>query len=181
MSKPNSLSLCATWAAVSFIGLAAQKGWTAETYTEKPGKEGNGDYTIGPDYKLDPDLTDKGNPKGKTFEFSMPLAESKIFRGDDKTLEPEKKAVRKERKIFVYVPAAYKDGSKAPVLVTHDGPSQLKLVSHALDNLTISTDPNRRLPAFIVVAVENGGADGKNSERGLEYETMSDRLARFIE
>ena len=32
----------------------------------------------------------------------------------------------------------------------------------------------------IAIAVENGGNDGKNSERGLEYDTMSDRLARFI-
>src|SRR5262245_30038226 len=28
--------------------------------------------------------------------------------------------------------------------------------------------------------VQNGGNDGKKSERGLEYDTMSDRLARFI-
>ena len=31
------------------------------------------------------------------------------------------------------------------------------------------------MPAFIVIAVENGGNDGKGSERGLEYDTMSDR------
>jgi enterochelin esterase-like enzyme len=37
------------------------------------------------------------------------------------------------------------------------------------------------LPAFIAIAVQNGGNDGKNSERGLEYDTMSDRLARFIQ
>ena len=49
-----------------------------------------------------------------------------------------------------------------------------------LDNLTISKDPQRKLPAFIAIAVENGGNDGKKSERGLEYDTMSDRLARFI-
>jgi enterochelin esterase family protein len=36
------------------------------------------------------------------------------------------------------------------------------------------------LPAFIAIAVENGGNDGKKSERGLEYDTMSDRLGRFI-
>ena len=78
------------------------------------------------------------------------------------------------------VPAAYRDGTRAPVLVTHDGPSQLNLVRNALDNLTISKDSNRKLPAFIVVSVENGGNDGKNSERGLEYDTMSDRYARFI-
>jgi iron(III)-enterobactin esterase len=152
----------------------------AEAYTESPGNEGDGVFTIGPDYQVQPDLKDQGNPKGKSFEFSMALADSKIFKGDDTTLEPEKKAVRKVRRIFVYVPAAYKDGTKAPVLVTHDGPSQLNLVRNALDNLTISKDPNRKLPAFIVIAVENGGNDGKNSERGLEYDTMSDRLARFI-
>jgi len=154
---------------------------TAESYNENPGTEGEGKYTIGPDYKIDPDLTEKGNPKGKSFEFTMRLADSKIFRGDDSTLEPEKKAVRKERKIFVYVPAAYVDGAKAPILVIHDGPGQLKLVRNALDNLTISKDPKRKLPAFIAIAVENGGNDGKNSERGLEYDTMSDRLARFID
>ena len=152
----------------------------AEKYSENPGTEGDGNYTIGPEYKIDPDLTDRGNPKGKTFTFSMPLADSKTFRGDDKTLDPAKKPVRKERKITVYVPAAYKDGTKAPLLIIHDGPGQLKFVSNALDNLTISKDPKRKLPAFIAIAVENGGNDGKKSERGLEYDTMSDRLARFI-
>jgi enterochelin esterase-like enzyme len=147
---------------------------------ERPGTAGDGSFTIGPEYRVGPDLTDRGNPKGRSFEFTMRLADSKIFRGDDTTLEPAKKAVRTERKIFVYVPAAYHDGSKAPVLVSHDGPGQLGLVRHALDNLTISKDPNHRLPAFIAIAVENGGNDGKNSERGLEYDTMSDRFARFI-
>ena len=152
----------------------------AESYKETPGTEGDGHFTVGPEYKIDPDLTDKGNPKGRQFEFSMALKDSKIFRGDDSTLQPEKKAVLTERKIFVYVPAAYRDGDKAPILVIHDGPGQLKLVRNALDNLTISKDPNRKLPAFVAIAVQNGGNDGKNSERGLEYDTMSDRLARFI-
>lgn len=162
---------------VSLLGVTAR---AADKYAENPGTEGDGDYTIGPDYKTDPDLTDRGNPKGQSFGFSMPLASSKIFRGDDKTLDPAKKPVRKERKITVYVPAAYKDGTKAPLLIIHDGPGQLNLVRNALDNLTVSKEPDRRLPAFIAIAVENGGNDGKKSERGLEYDTMADRLARFI-
>src|SRR5216110_3457559 len=166
-----------TMSLISLLALAAK---AAESYTETPGTEGEGKYTIGPEYKIDPDLTERGNPKGKIFEFTMLLADSKIFRGDDSTLEPEKKPVRKERKILVYVPAAYQDGTKAPILVIHDGPGQLNLVRNALDNLTISKDPSRKLPAFIAIAVQNGGDDGKNSERGLEYDTMSDRLARFI-
>src|SRR5437899_1039863 len=152
----------------------------ADLPTSDTGKDGDGEYQIGPDYKIDPALADQGNPKGKSFEFSMPLADSKIFRGDDPTLQPEKKPVRKERMIYVYVPAGYQDGAKAPVLIIHDGPGQLNLVLNALDNLTISKEPNRRLPAFIAIAVQNGGNDGKNSQRGLEYDTMSDRLARFI-
>lgn len=148
-------------------------------YSEKPGTDGNGDFTIGPDYKMDPDLADRGNPRGRAFEFSMPLADSKIYRGDDSTLDP-KKPVRRERRIFVYVPAAYQDGTRAPILVMHDGPSRLDLVRNALDNLTISKDPNRRLPAFIAIAVQNGGNDSYGSQRGLEYDTMSDRLALFI-
>ena len=150
-----------------------------DKYTENPGTEGNGNVVVGPDYKIDPDLTDRGNPKGKYFEFSMRLADSKIFRGNDPTLD-SKKAVREQRKIFVYVPAAYKDGAKAPILVTLDGPGRLNLVRNALDNLTISTDKSRKLPAFIAIGVENGGNDGKGSERGLEYDTLSDRFARFI-
>jgi len=161
------------------VGMTASQAPSDEKVAAKSGAEGNGNIVIGPDYKIDPDLTDKGNPKGKSFEFSLKLADSKIFPGDDKTLDL-KKQVRKERKIFVYVPAEYKDGTKAPVLVTLDGPSNMNLVKSALDNLTISKDPARKLPAFIVIGVENGGDDGKGSERGLEYDTMSDRFARFI-
>lgn len=165
------------------IGAAAGIAqWTSTCEAQTPDKtkiEGNGDFTIGPAYKIDPDLTDQGNPKGRMFEFAMRLSDSKIFPGTDSTLDP-RKPVRSERKVFVYIPAAYRDGTKAPILVTHDGPSRLDLVRHALDNLTISKNPQRRLPAFIVIAVQNGGNDGKGSQRGLEYDTMSDRLARFI-
>jgi enterochelin esterase-like enzyme len=137
------------------------------------------DIVIAPPYKTDPDLTDRGNPKGKQFQFSMKLADSKIFPGTDSTLDP-KKDVRKERKIFVYVPAAYVDGTKAPILITLDGPSHLDRIRNALDNLTVSKDPERKLPPFIVISVENGGNDSYGSERGLEYDTMSDRHARFL-
>jgi enterochelin esterase family protein len=179
--KPFFPACARYFGTLSLIGLLANAAMAAEAYTENPGVEGDGKHTIGPEYKIDHDLTDRGNPKGKSFEFSMRLADSKIFRGDDSTLDPVKKAVRTERKISVYVPAAYVDGTKAPILVIHDGPGQLNLVRHALDNLTISKDPNRKLPAFVAIAVQNGGSDSKNSERGLEYDTMSDRLARFIQ
>jgi enterochelin esterase family protein len=177
-SGAEARSLLSILAICSLVGCAALSGH--KEASQNPRDKGVGDVTVGPEYKIDPDLTDKGNPKGKSFQFSMPLAQSKIFPGTDSTLEPDKKPVNKERKIFVYVPAEYKDGTKAPFLIIHDGPGQLKLVQNALDNLTISKAPNRRLPAFVAIAVQNGGNDGKNIERGLEYDTMSDREARFI-
>jgi enterochelin esterase-like enzyme len=140
---------------------------------------GNGRHVVAPPYAIDPDLTDRGNPQGRQFEFTLPVAGSKIFPGTDSTLDP-RKPVRKERRIFVYVPAAYVDGTAAPLLVMADGPSNLDLVKHALDNLTVAADASRRLPPFVVVSIENGGDDGKGSERGLEYDTMSDRYARFV-
>jgi enterochelin esterase-like enzyme len=178
--KSRLLTVCvACCLLIAVLGLTSVLAISDEHDQEHPGTEGNGDLVIGPEYAIDPDLTDRGNPKGKYFEFSMRLADSKIFRGDDATLDA-RKPVRKERKIFVYVPASYKDGTKAPILVMHDGPSQLNLVRNALDNLTISKDPSRQLPAFIAISVQNGGDDSKGSQRGLEYDTMSDRLARFI-
>ena len=171
------ISLC-------LVGLFSLPGCSTpkarDTYVENPGSDGDGSFTNGPEYSIARDLTDLGNAKGKYFEFTMKLADSKIFRGDDTTLEPTKKQVRTERKIYVYVPAAYQDGTPAPLLIIHDGPGQMGLIRNALDNLTVSKDPLRKLPAFIAIGVQNGGNDGKNSERGLEYDTMSDRLARFI-
>src|SRR6476660_3809082 len=131
MNSTHRIPVCL----LGLIGLLGCAANAAQGYTESPGAEGDGIFTIGPEYKLDRDLTDLGNPKGKYFEFTMRLAESKIFWGDDKTLEPEKKQVRTERKIFVYIPAEYKDGTAAPFLIIHDGPGNLNLIRNALDNL----------------------------------------------
>ena len=42
-----------------------------------------------------------------------------------------------------------KNGKLLAILVTHDGPSQLNLVRNALDNLTLSQDPNRGAPCLL--------------------------------
>ena len=181
MLRKSGLLSCRALGCIVFclVSCLSRRMLAEESYSETPGTQGNGNVVIGPDYEVDPDLTDRGNPKGKYFEFSTRLADSKIFPGNDATLDARKE-VRKERKIFVYVPAAYQDGTKAPILITLDGPSRFSLVRNALDNLTVATDPSRKLPAFIAIGVENGGNDGKGSQRGLEYDTLSDRHARFL-
>jgi iron(III)-enterobactin esterase len=144
-----------------------------------PGPQGDGDFTAGPEYELAADLTPKGNPQGRSFSFTLSSTASKIFTGLDQTLT-EPKAFK--RAVTVYVPAEFQQGTPAPLMVVQDGGgTPFVLIKAALDNLTIEMDPARRLPAFVAVAVGNGGGDGKGSQRGLEYDTMSDRYARFID
>lgn len=144
------------------------------------GTAGDGDFTVGPAYTTSPDVMPKGAPAGKRFHFTMSSTNSKIFTGMDSTLLPANRHSF-TRGVDVYVPAKYTDGTAAPFMVLQDGTQQLGNVELALDNLTQSTDPARRLPAFILIAVQNGGGDSIGSERGLEYDTMSDRYAQFIQ
>jgi enterochelin esterase-like enzyme len=155
-----------------------------------PGSAGDGESMVGPTYATQTELLDHGNPKGKSFQFSMPLAQSAFYTGNDPSLDPGKPAIT-TRQISVYVPAKYEDGTPAPLLILHDGPpagtspgfgvDELPQVENALDNLTIDPDPARRLPPFVVVAEQAGGYTDIGTERGLEYDTMSDKYARFID
>ena len=144
-----------------------------------PGSDGDGDFTIGPTYTKQTDLMSRGASPGKSFNFTMSSPDSAIFTGLDTTLNAPKAFTRR---VDVYVPAKYKDGTPAPFVVIQDGPGQLGSIRNALDNLTQDSTPSdRRLPAFVAIAVANGGGDSLGSERGLEYDTMSDRYARFID
>jgi enterochelin esterase family protein len=179
--------------------MAATLGLGAASGAEAPK---NGNVVIGPDYTVDPAVTDLGAPKGRTFTFKMKFADSRIFRGDDASLDRTRFPVRTQRQITVYVPAGYRNGDKAPVMIMGDGigdgdglpASELQReqeregrrqflwgrITNAVDNLTASKDATRRVPTFVTVAVQNGGSDTKGSQRNLEYDTMSDRYARFI-
>ena len=80
----------------------------------------------------------------------------------------------------MYVPAQYKKGTTAPLIVTHDGPRLGEpdtVLPRILDNLIAQ----RRVPAIVAVMIQNGGGDAQGSERGLEYDTMSGKFAEFIE
>lgn len=168
-------------------GLDATKPAAVDSAVVDPGTAGDGDFTVST-LTMQPDLTDRGAPKGKRFQFIMDSTKSTIFSGSDTTVNPSLRHLT--RQITVYVPAQYKDGTPASILVMQDGPPSpggwgdgppIDAVSRALDNLTISTNPARKLPPFIAIGVENGGSDSKGSERGLEYDTLSDRYARFVQ
>jgi enterochelin esterase family protein len=139
-----------------------------------PGSDGDGDFTIGPTYTVSPDLMVKNVPHGRSFNFTMNSTASAIYPGTDPTLDTANQHSF-TRAIRVYVPMQYVDGTAAPFMVVQDG--FVGDVQTALDNLIA----DRRVPAVVAVFVANGGGDSFGSERGLEYDTMSDAYSRFID
>lgn len=156
-----------------------------------PGR--NGDFEIGPDYRAAPELTAvEGRPQGKVRQFLMDSRDSKLYPGIGRDVfgvvdpnNPRALIVKThplpwQRAITVYVPAQYKRGTQAPLMIVNDGPKlgdPDMALPHVLDNLIAE----HRVPAMIAVMVQNGGGDAQGSERGLEYDTLSGKYAEFIE
>jgi len=147
-----------------------------------PGNDGDGKITV-TNMTRQPELTSQGNPVGKEFTFkltsvSYQYTEPTIAAGSPKN---------QPRNVWVYVPKEYKDGTEAPLMIIQDGQQgsgtggRYGSIKFALDNLTVSKDPTRKIPAFIAIAVQDGGGDGPNNERGLEYDTMSERYGLFVQ
>ncbi len=129
----------------------------------------DGDFTIGPDYTNAPELTVReGVPKGVVHAFILKSEESKIYTGLTGPYQ---------RGVWVYVPSQYVPGTPAPFIVVQDGKGYTNRLVPVLDNMI----HDHKLPAMIAVMINSGGGDGKGSERGLEYDTVSGQYAMFIE
>lgn len=138
----------------------------------KPGA-GTGDYLIRPPYDPAPELTPRADvPKGRIERFSLKASDSKFYPGTGT------RDAKPTREIIVYVPKQYVDGTSAPFIVTQDAygarNDQLPTV---LDNMIV----DKRLPTMVAIMVNNGGGDGRGSERGLEYDTVSGKYAEFVQ
>lgn len=150
---------------------ADAKAWPfpSKTTVAKPGTEGDGDTEIGPPYADAPELTVKdGVPRGAIHDFTMLSAESKIYPGLNGPYS---------RKVQVYIPKQYVAGTPAPFIVVQDGVGYTKRLAPVLDNLI----HQKRLPVMVAVMINSGGGDSKGSQRGLEYDTVSDVYTTFIE
>lgn len=150
----------------------AQIAKLAELPAWKPG-DGDGDYSIGPDYSPAPEQKPKaGVPEGKIISFDLNAADSKFYPPTGL------RGTRDTRKVTVYIPSQYKPGTAAPFIVSADAyGSGRRQLPNILDNMIAE----HRLPAMVAVMVQNGGGDGVGSERGLEYDTVSGKFAEFIE
>ena len=156
-----------------------------------PSPRVNGNFIIGPTHRPAPEMTPGPDvPKGRIYTFVMKSSESRIYPGIVReagtfgTPDPRNSArlivttshpAPYERKVGVYVPSQYRPGTPAPFIVGMDGPDPALFT--ALDSLIAQ----KRVPVMIAISISNGGGDAQGSQRGLEYDTMSGRHARFVE
>jgi enterochelin esterase-like enzyme len=113
-------------------------------------------------YETHPDSREKpGVPKGTLKQ--MPSWESKIFAGT-------------KRDWWVYVPAQYRAGNPAAVMVFQDGAGYREYVPTVFDNLIAQGD----MPITVGVFIQPGVFDGGRANRSFEYDTLSDQYARFL-
>jgi enterochelin esterase family protein len=137
-----------------------------------PGVEGDGDFTISAPFTAAPETRARdGVPKGTVHETTLSSTASAIYPLDvasDRTFE---------RALRVYVPNGYVEGTPVPFMLVQDGSSYAGRIVTVLDNLIA----DGRLPAMVAIFVNPGPGDGPGSQRGLEYDTVSETYVNFIE
>jgi enterochelin esterase family protein len=133
------------------------------------------DTVIGPDYADAPETrVESSVPQGRIVEFTMSSKDSRIYKGIAKNQKGE---ISYQRKVAVYIPAQYQSGSEAAFIVVQDGLGYRNVMPTVLDRLI---DENR-VPVLIAIMINSGGGDSLGSQRGLEYDTLSDTYTKFIE
>jgi iron(III)-enterobactin esterase len=158
---------------------------------ESPPLDAYDNFVIGPKYAPAPERKKvEGVPEGRVEQFEIDSKETKLFNPgiarkefgkvdpkNLKTLIVETHAIDYKRKIGVYIPAGYKEGTETPFMVVHDGPGQAAGYKTIIDNLIAQ----KRIPPIVLIAIQNGGGDAQGHERGKEYDNMNGDYATYIE
>ena len=158
---------------------------------ENPPLDGYDNFVIGPKYVPAPERKKvEGVPEGRVEQFEIDSKDTKLFNPgikrdkfgtvdskNPKTLIVETKTFDYKRKVGVYIPAQYKEGTEAPFMVVHDGPGQAGGYKTILDNLI----HQKRIPPIILISIANGGGDAQGHERVKEYDNMNGDYATYIE
>jgi enterochelin esterase family protein len=147
---------------------------------------------IGPNYADPPEsVANAAVPQGDIREFILYSEDSKIYPGIVRVANMQRDARgnyvvppsglsapgRYERHVTVYIPKQYAPGTPAPFMVVQDGHSYVKRMANIMDNMIAA----KRLPAMVLILADSGGSDAQGSERGLEYDTVSDRYSNWVE
>ena len=147
---------------------------------------------IGPSYADAPEaVANPAVPQGEVHEFILYSEDSKIYPGIVRIHDMQRDAQgnymappgglsapgRYERHVYVYVPKQYVPGTQAPFMVVQDGRGYVKRMVNIMDNMIAA----KRLPPMVLILADSGGSDAQGSERGLEYDTVSDRYSNWVE
>jgi len=147
---------------------------------------------IGPSYADAPEaVANPAVPQGDVREFILYSEDSKIYPGIVRAQEMQRdargnyiappgglsKPGRYERHVYVYIPKQLAPGTPAPFMVVQDGHSYVKRMVNIMDNMIAA----KRLPPMVLILADSGGSDAQGSERGLEYDTLSDRYSNWVE
>ncbi|SIO36983.1 enterochelin esterase [Singulisphaera sp. GP187] len=127
----------------------------------KPNQRGADQLEV---YATHPDSVPRSDvPKGKLTQ--QPPWKSKIYDGTS-------------RDWWVYVPAQYKDDTPACVMVFQDGGGYKDFVPTVFDNLIASGE----MPVTVAILINPGNGPGEQGrgQRSVEYDTLSDRYARYL-
>ncbi len=146
------------YAGVAELNEGAAMRWQFDVSGQKL-MAGNGQlevYTAPPESKKQP-----GVPEGKLIQ--MPKWESKIFAGTT-------------RDWWVYVPAQYKAESPACVMVFQDGQNAKNYTPVIFDNMIAKGE----IPVTVGIFISPGAFSDGKSNRSVEYDTLSDKYARFL-
>jgi enterochelin esterase-like enzyme len=84
---------------------------------------------------------------------------------------------RYERHVYVYIPKQLPAGKPAPFMVVQDSHSYVKRMVNIMDNMIAA----KRIPAMVLILADSGGSDAQGSERGLEYDEVSERYSNWVE
>lgn len=113
-------------------------------------------YTTPPEDKPQP-----GAPRGTVTQ--QPAWHSQIFAGTT-------------RNWWIYVPAQYKPGHPAALMVFQDGGGYKNYIPPVFDNLIARGD----MPVTVGVFINPGTFANGRSDRSFEYDTLSDQYSRFL-
>ena len=156
-----------------------------------PDPSQNGNFIIGPTHSPAPELADPDRAlDGTVVEFTMSSEDSKYFPG----IARKRRLAPDARPGESSAGSRCKDSSGALCSqgcrlraerlrprkrsALHRGRRRAgSRLFAALDELIAE----HKLPPIVAVSIGNGGGDAQGSERGLEYDTMSDRYAEFVE
>jgi iron(III)-enterobactin esterase len=134
-----------------------------------PPGPGEGNFTLNAPYANAPELKPPaGVPRGVTTHFTIASSESPIFPGVTGGYT---------RECWGYVPAQYVKGTPAPFIIVQDGRDYMTMLPAVLDTMIAA----KRLPVIVGIMCMAGPGDGPGSERGFEYDTVSDAFVRWVE